>query len=274
MRKNKVLLVFVLVCIHLSFSSCKKEENSEFTDLPIIEGYLTPDSYFQVSISRQIPFINDATYSNDDISNLTIYLDYNGSTHVLTALGDGNYVDSTIIVKEADQYKLSFEFNSKSVSATTYTPSSPTGFTQSVTTIAVPRLENNGGIPSGGMPTEPDPVELHWNNSDNSYYLVVVENTESVLDPIRDFGDETPPGNIFRKSPTKSSDEILKSFDFQYFGMHRIILFHVLPDYASLYDDNSSSSQNLSNPSTSIVNGYGIFTGMNSDTLYINVTEQ
>jgi len=55
--------------------------------------------------------------------------------------------------------------------------------------------------------------------------------------------------------------------------IHRIILFHVLPDYASLYDEKISSSQNLTNPSTSITNGYGIFTGLNSDTLYIRVNE-
>jgi hypothetical protein len=47
----------------------------------------------------------------------------------------------------------------------------------------------------------------------------------------------------------------------------------VLPDYASLYSENSTSSQNLTNPSTSIVNGYGIFTGLNADTLYLNVLE-
>jgi hypothetical protein len=61
--------------------------------------------------------------------------------------------------------------------------------------------------------------------------------------------------------------------DFQYYGTHRIILYHVLPDYATLYDSNSTSSQNLSNPSTSILNGYGIFTGLNSDTLFVEVTE-
>lgn len=53
-----------------------------------------------------------------------------------------------------------------------------------------------------------------------------------------------------------------------------IILYHVLPDYASLYEENTTSSKNLTNPSTSITNGYGIFTGLNSDTLYIDAEEQ
>jgi hypothetical protein len=119
----------------------------------------------------------------------------------------------------------------------------------------------------------PDPVTLTWDNEDDSYYIVVIENMESTLDPIRDFGDDTPPGNIFRKPPTTSSGLQLRPQEFQYFGKHRLILYHVLPDYASLYSEKTTSSQNLTNPSTSIMNGYGIFTGLNSDTLYLKVNE-
>ena len=97
---------------------------------------------------------------------------------------------------------------------------------------------------------------------------------ETTLDPIRDFGDQTPPGNFFKKSPTNSNTEQIRAMDFQYYGKHRFILFHVLPDYAALYNQTSTSSQNLSNPSTSITNGYGIFTGLNTDTLYIDVKEE
>jgi hypothetical protein len=96
----------------------------------------------------------------------------------------------------------------------------------------------------------------------------------ATLSPIRDFGDNAPPGNIFRKPPTTASGLEINSNEFQYYGKHRLILFHVLPDYASLYSDTQTSSQNLTNPSTSIVNGYGIFTGLNSDTLFINVIKQ
>ena len=79
----------------------------------------------------------------------------------------------------------------------------------------------------------------------------------------------TRPGNMFQKPPTTASGLEIRAMEFQYFGRHRLILFHVLPDYASLYSDSQTSSQNLTNPSTSIMNGYGIFTGLNSDTLYL-----
>ena len=156
------------------------------------------------------------------------------------------------------------------MSAYTYVPSKPVDFTQSVTEMYIEAMDSSSGPPTGGM-TQPDPIELNWTNSDNSYYLVLVENMEDTLDPIRDFGDDAPPGNRFKKSPTNSDFEELRSMEFQYFGMHRVILYHVLPDYATLYEENSTSSQNITNPSTSIVNGYGIFTGLSTDTLYVDV---
>lgn len=177
-------------------------------------------------------------------------------------------------VSDGQKYTITFLYNAKNVTAYTYTPTKPTNVTQSVTQIVITRISSSTGIPTGGIPTQPDPVKITWDNADASYYLIVAENMESTLDPIRDFGGATPPTNIFRKSPTNSTSEELRPMDFQYYGMHRIIIYHVLPDYASLYNQNSTSSQNLTNPSSSIVNGYGIFTGLNSDTLYIDVKDQ
>ncbi|WP_343605735.1 DUF4249 family protein [Fluviicola sp.] len=268
----KRMLFVVCSCLALLAQvGCKKSEVSEFTDTPIIEAYLEPGDYLTVKISRQIPFAGNAQYSNDDIDNLMLTVTYDGGTHVLTPLGDGTYIDSTISVTAGGNFSISFQFNSKFVTAYTYIPSKPQNMTQSATEIAIEKMDSTSGPPT--QTTQPDPIEIHWTNSDGSYYLVLVENIESVLDPIRDFGDNAPPGNRFRKSPTNLGVEEIRSSDFQYYGTHRIILYHVLPDYASLYESTSTSSQNLTNPSTSIVNGYGIFTGLNSDTLYVEVTQ-
>lgn len=60
---------------------------------------------------------------------------------------------------------------------------------------------------------------------------------------------------------------------FSYYGTHQIILFKLNSEYAALYENSGTTSQSLTVPPTSIVNGYGIFTGINSDTLYIEVVE-
>lgn len=265
--------VFIPLIVSLSILGCNDEENIEFTDWAIIESYIHSGDYFNVSIKRQIPFSDGVTYSSDDINNLSILVKHNNIDYLLEPLGDGLYVDSNLIVAEGDEYELTFYFNSEKVYAYTYIPSKPKNFTQSVTEISMTRMDSNFTPGSGSMEM-PDPVELTWSNPNNDYYLAIVENMESTLDPIRDFGDETPPGNFFRKPPTNSSGTELRPMEFQYFGTHRIILYHVLPDYAALYNNSSTSSQNLTNPSTSITNGYGIFTGLNADTLYIEVKEK
>lgn len=266
MRRAFILLALALICL-----SCEQEEQSEFTDSPILEAYLHPGKYFTIDIARQTPFSADVTYSEDDLDHLSLQVERNGEFHTLVALGDGKYIDSTSVVSEGESYSLSFQFNAKTVTGYTYIPTKPTHAEQSAAEIYVDRIDSGSfGPPPSSMA---DPIEITWDNPDHSYYLILVENVESALDPIRDFGDDGPPSNIFRKQPTSLGSEEIGAREFQYFGTHRVVIYHVLPDYAALYDDNSSSSQNLSNPSTSIVNGYGIFTGMNSDTLWIEVKE-
>ena len=50
-----------------------------------------------------------------------------------------------------------------------------------------------------------------------------------------------------------------------------IILYHINPDLAALYEENDNTSQNISNPPSEINNAFGIFSGINADTLYIDV---
>lgn len=257
----------------LLFFACKKEEQQEFTDSPIIESYLEPGSVFKVRITRQIPFSDNVTYSSDDIDHLSITVSYNNTEHVLTPLNDGNYADSGITITAGTYYNLDFNYNKQKVSAYTYIPQKPQNVSQSATTYTIEKFAASSGLPSGGSFTMPDPLTIRWQNTDDSYYLVIVENMESTLDPIRDFGDNPPPGNRFKKTPTNSSSVDISAQEFQYYGTHRLILYHVLPDYAALYEATSTSSQNLTNPSTSISNGYGIFTGLNADTLFVEVTE-
>lgn len=267
-----ILTSCTFTLILLACQSCKKEEVTEFTDTPIIESYLKPGDHPKVTISRQIPFSSDVSYSSDDIDNLSVQITINNSiTHTLQPTGNGQYIDNSYTMAVGDSYNLSFPFNSKNATAYTYIPTNPANVTQSATEIYIERMDSTSGPPTGNMP---DPVEITWDNPDGSYYLVVVECVETVLDPIRDFGDDGPPSNIFRKQPSNGSSEEIRAMEFQYYGTHRITIYHVLPDYASLYDENSSSSQNLTNPSTSITNGYGIFTGLTSQTLLVEVREQ
>lgn len=269
----KIKNLILIIVLYAGFTACTKTGTTEFTDFPIVESYLRPGEHPKIKITRQVPFSSVVNYSTDDINALLIQITHTNTSNTMTSLGEGVYIDNSLTINAGERYDLSFTYNSKTVTAYTYVPSTPNHFTQSSTSIAIPSFDFSGGFPTS-MPTMPDPVSLKWENKDASYYIVVIENMAATLVAIRDFGDREPPGNIFRKSPTTSSGLEIGPMEFQYYGKHRLILYHVLPDYASLYSDTQTSSQNLTNPSTSIVNGYGIFTGLNSDTLFINVTKQ
>ncbi|HEX2921852.1 MAG TPA: DUF4249 family protein [Bacteroidales bacterium] len=264
-------LTFMSVIILFTIMACTEKNTFEFTDLPVIESYLSPGEHPLVKISRQIPFDSSAVFSGDDVNSLEIRIINNNNVFVLTSLGDGKYIDSTLVIKAGERYDLTFRYNSMTVSAYTTIPSKPVNFTGSSSTVSVMNMGNMSGPPTGGW-QEMVPLDLKWNNEDGSYYIVVVENYEKKLSPIRDFGGNEPIGlGRFRKMPVISSGIEIRPMEFRYFGKHHIILNHVLPDYASLYNETSTSSQNLTNPSSSIINGYGIFTGLNSDTIDIVV---
>jgi hypothetical protein len=271
MKKKIIIVSFLMIS---ALHACIKRDNSEFTDTPILESYLRPGDYFNLKVSRQIPFSSDVQYSRDNIDSLIINVSNDEGNYILTPAGEGKYIYTSLIVKEGETYNLSFSFNSRQVTAYTHIPVKPANFDQSDLSMYLNRMNITSGPPQGGPGEMPEPVTLTWTNDDKSYYIVVIENMESTFDPIRDFGDTTAPRNVFRKAPTTSSGIELRPQEFQYFGKHRLILYHVLPDYASLYSENSTSSLNLTNPSTSIINGYGIFTGLNSDTLYFTVREK
>jgi hypothetical protein len=263
----KSKLITVLIIASKVFGACSPEDsNPEFVDQPVVEAYLKNGDTINVKISRELPFASNYDTSNDDINALDIVVSHNDKIYKLTPIGTGKYTNASLTVKEGEYYYLKFVFNGKIVTATTTIPSKPVNFQQSKTSIVVEQ-------PSAGHPPSsmPDPVTLTWNNPDGSYYLVVAENVEANPTSIREFDTGSPPPNIFRNQPIQDNKYDVQSRDFSYYGTYRLVLFHLNPDYAALYDAKGTSSQNLTNPSTGITNGIGIFTGINSDTLWLEV---
>lgn len=265
-KKNSFTFFTVIAVLPIAFTACDKTETSSFTDTAIVQSYLQPGDTFKLRVGRQIPFDTAVSLSADNINALGITLNYNGTSYSLTPLGNGYYTKSSVIMQQGDNYSVQFSFNAQAVSASTHIPTKPAGFSCSDSVIKVERQLVN----TQGQPNATAPLDFTWTNSDNSYYFMMIQNMEQILDPISP-SSASGQGKGFRKTPTNSPFDQLRGGDFAYYGRYRVILFHVLNDYAALYQQTNSSSQNLTNASSSIANGYGIFTGLNSDTLYINI---
>lgn len=262
----------LILCFGFIFilSSCDTEETLlAFNDIPVVESYLITTKPVSIQITRKTPYDANVALSADDLNLLQVKVLYNDQIRLIPSVGNGEYKDLTFIPQEGVNYKLEFEFSGQTVSSSTEILSKPENYKQSVTQIQMPGIDFSTRPPT--RPAMPDPVKLSWTNGDNSYYMVVIENMETAPTAINDYGDREPPGRFFRNAPTQSNQYEIQSMQFQYYGRHRLILYHLNADYAALYNDTGNSSQNLTNPTTNIENGLGIFTGINADTLLLNV---
>lgn len=252
---NLVLSILVISCIEIEIDLPNAAR-------PVVQAYLMPGRTAEVAVKRETIFLDTDTVIN--ITNLDISIEAAGQRYVMTPLGGGKYTNENLIIVEGETYSLVFPYNGLLVSAITTIPSKPKDFTQSATTMAVPTL------PEGFQNGFPDPIELSWFNPDGKYYLVVVEVAQN--NPVQINADNfNRPALAFRNDPTQASSHILRPQQFQYYSLYRVILFEVTEEYAALYQQNGTSSNNIKTPSTNVTNGLGIFTGVNSDTLYVSI---
>lgn len=262
----KILLFFLYIIV---FSACKKDAaNPNFNDVPEVQSYLKVDSTAKVNVSKQIPFDPNAVYSSDNMNALNVTITCNNVSYPLTSTGGGNYVNTSFIINDTTFYFLQFNYNGKVVSATTKALSRPQNYTQSATQISIAQIAV-GASSYGYGTTQPAPILLNWSNPEHSYYIVVVQNIET--NPVLINLNDTTTTRVFRNQPTQDISSQINSRQFTHYGMHKITLYHVLPAYADLYQSNSTSSQNLTTPTTNITNGLGIFTAINSAVLFVDV---
>ena len=181
----------------------------------------------------------------------------------LIPIGDGKYTHSNIEISQFSTFELEFHYNNWLVSSITTVPEKPVNLYLSDSSVKVSDNVFTGNDPAA--------LELSWDNTDGSYYFLLIENMESNPTPIYDNSNVSSVNQSFNLAPTQSDHYSMNTRRFSYYGKHRIILFHINPDLAVLYEDSDDTSQNITNPPTELENAFGIFTGVNSDTLYVNV---
>lgn len=249
---------------------------------PVVQAYLVPGQPVSVTVTKQTPFENDTTGQGQPISGLNLTIQNNAKTYPLQSLSNGTYLSKTdLSVKAGQTYQLDFDYNGHHVSGSTAIPTRPVSFSASQTEVyrtAITPGSGMGNFGGQGNQAQATPIRLTWNNPIGDYYFVVVDNIETnPVSIITSNNSAGPVGNAarrFRGEPIQSDFTTIQAQSFQYFGRHRVVLFHLNPDYAALYKQTSTSTQNISTPPTTLTNGLGLFTGINTDTLYVTVKQQ
>jgi len=262
-------IILIILAVSAGFCACNKSTAPEYNDRPVVEAYLAAGYAPVVKISRQGSVSASVSYSADSIPLLEVFLDADGASHRL-AFSDSVFTDSTVTITAGKVYKLHFMYNGKETSAATTVPAAPQGFGQSATSMGLTKIDSNTVFTPGGF-TMPDPVKLGWLNADKSYYMVVATNMETDRELVRDTSKIKIFAASFRNTPTITDSTMLTPMQFEYFGRYRLVLYHLNEEYAMLYVSGSNSSTDLTSPSTNISNGFGIFTGISTDTLWLQV---
>jgi len=268
----KFFKIFFLLVILFLILSCNQESIEQTdTKTTIVEGYLfsgKPLDSLKITQSNSYGQEDEDLVTIDDMS-ITIAVDNN--QFELTSIGNGYYQNKNLIIDAGKNYKLAFERDAEIISAETYVPENNT---TSISTNQVELEKIEAGIfPTGGI-NIPDPVEISWNNEDGDYYYVLIKNLETDPEYVNENIAQLDGQFIFITEPQIVDFYAIRTRrDLSQFGTYQIIVFRVNPEYAALYEGSSNSTLSLEEPPSNIVNGLGIFTGVSSDTLYLEVTK-
>jgi hypothetical protein len=249
---------------------------------PIVEAYLVPNQPIAIKVKKEIVYIENLSNRETLIPGLSIKITGDGQTYLLKPYSglDSLYrSDANVRLKVGVTYSLSFDYNGKTISASTIIPTKPVGLKSDITSVVRTRqvITSTGGF---GRDVDGNiDVNLSWTNPKSEYHFVVAENIEPKLDlvitlPTSSTATFNNFNNRFRSQPVQGTETRLRSQQFQYFGRYNVVLLKVNPDYAALYNAEGTTSQNISTPPTTITNGLGIFTGINADTLRFQVKER
>ncbi len=269
----KPALYITLFIFAATFSACTENEvipDETTIDSPVVEGYLEPGNEISVYLSKMILFaLENADSVQQPITGKDVYIQHNGTDYLLEPSTEtpGYYTraDSGLMIP-GDEYRLHFEYNDQTVSATTTIPFKPagTGLTPAV-------LQVNPNQHPGMTQNK---VTVYWDNPDNSYHLIITEYLDSLYQPINPYLDPEV-FDDFRKVSTRPTLDNTYNLDTRrqllFFGHYRVIIYKINEEYVNLYENISQSSLNPTEPLTNVENGLGIFTGINSDTLFLEV---
>jgi hypothetical protein len=283
---KNILKITIAVFFALGVLSCK-EVNTVVKpgDKPVIEAYLAPGQPVAMQVYTEIPYTTTDSAFSKPITGLKIkILNSNGKSFILEGDETGNYKSKSteLIGPTGTTVSMEFSYNSRIIAATTIMPQKPKGFASDINEIIrIPRDFTAGQPMIQGGPNgiqEPRiPINLTWENTDNVYHFVAAQSLEANPVPVvmQNTNPNEPNRNRaprrFNNQPVQTTASSLQSQSFQYFGKYAVILYRLNPDYAALYVNSNTTSQNISTPIGTITNGLGIFTGVNADTLVVNV---
>ena len=182
-----------------------------------------------------------------------------------------------LTVEEGDEFILEVLYYDKVATATTVVPAPPAGVGISSDTLFVsPDSYPGTGEFSPGGPFLEDPntaLTVNWEDDRNSIYYVTLEHRYKFAEPI-------VPDYPFSKTPELASAPFTGDnfpigwINITHYGDYRLQIYKLNREYLEMYLSRNQDSRDLNEPLTNVDNGLGIFTALNSTTVYFRVEKQ
>jgi len=255
-------LTYLSLLMVIAIGSCKKDNSATVANKPVVISYLLAGHPATVKVYQQKAFSETAVYGAL-IGGLKLQLSNGVQTVNLTEITTGTYtyIDSAFL-ETGKTYTLQFAYNNNTVTATTLIPETTSGYIASRTNFSIlysGTIEERSAVA----------VRFSWNNPDSLYHALVFK-----FDEANTYANAS--GNLpsnFTIDTKKAEAVDITYRQFRYAGFYSVILFTVNKEYSEILTSNTNtSSQRLDNPPGNIKNGYGIFTGMQADTIRLKLT--
>jgi hypothetical protein len=262
-KKYTLIVCFTITSTIALLVSCKKDSQNTSTSLPVVQAYLHAGHPLTVRLYQQKSLTDTAKYGVA-ITGQELFVSDGSQQVKLTESSKGTYTynESAFFVARKT-YTLTFKYLSKEITAKTVMPSKPQNFATQYTTVSYAR-------PTDVNASSDTLNKFTWDNPDSLNHILVFDNIDNTFFPLgRSVGFNNSGSNIFQMNTDRKSVYYVVSNNFPYYGNYRVILLRVNQEYINLIESNNlnSNSQNLLNVPTNVVNGLGIFTAFQEDTL-------
>lgn len=276
MNKYTFLIFFTLLVFCLA--SCTKVEELDFESNFVVEAFLFGSEPIE-NIKLKTTYPLEATEDiSAPINDATVQLLKNGNIYQLQSSGDEgfyHYTGNDLNVSSGDVFQLEVNYNNRVATAQTIIPSPPTNVAINENTVTIPRVGlNPAGLQSLREVLQGLLINVTWDNPNEDWYYIVVENIEQNDDPIFPPQVEEALQNFrFVSDPTQSNTQIVIGAGLRHYGTHKVTVYHVNQEYADLFENRTQDSRDLNEPPSNIENALGIFTGFDSQSVFFEVVE-
>ncbi|NUO79658.1 DUF4249 family protein [candidate division KSB1 bacterium] len=240
------------------------------SEMLVVRGYLySGEPVKDIQLTTTYAISSDDT-SGQPINDAQVTLEKAGKIYPLALTpGDSgyyHYAGYDLTVEAADRFTITVARHGQVASATTEIPPAPNNVQISATEFVVSSM---------ATPFDTSAIIVSWDNPDESFYFVTVENIEAVRTPINDLGNAFPRGAAFvRSRPMRENRYAIRRFALSYLGQHRVRVYKVNQEYADLYAFGQQDSRNLNEPLTNVKNGLGVFAGFSSAEVRFSVRKE